>query len=103
MQAQPLMLPEGDFALGIRAIADDVDASFTRGDFATGMRTKSQSLIVGMFATGQTTTRNPVVRGSFATGQGSDTHHARVPRLRPHGHEHGQSAVGAPAMEAGLS
>jgi len=98
MKARPLMLPEGDFALGM-AIAGDAGASFTRGDFATGMRTKPQSLIVGMFATGQTTTRTPVVRGSFATGQGGDSHHARA----PHGHEHGQSAVGIAAMEAGLS
>jgi len=102
MQAQLLMLPEGDFALGMRTIAIDAQTALTRGDFATGMRTRPHSLAVGTFATGQAT-KPSTVRGHFATGQAAGSLHTPSPHPRAHRHEHGQSTIGDPATEAGLS
>lgn len=103
MQAEALMLLEGDFALGIRAVAIDAHASFTRGDFATGMRTSPHAFATGTFATGQATTETSTVRGHFATGQGIRSRHIRSPHPRLHRHEHGPSTIGEPATETGLS
>jgi hypothetical protein len=102
MQTQPLMLPEGDFAVGMRAVAGDLDGTFAHGDFGTGLHTRPQSLVMGTFATGQATQAS-FVRGHFATGQSSRSLHIRFPHPRLHRHEHGQSTIGAPAMESGLS
>jgi len=104
MQTMPLMLPEGDFALGMRTSAIDAQVPFTRGDFATGMRTRPHALAVGTFAIGQAITgTTPTVRGHFATGQAGRSVHTRSSHPRLHRHEHGQSTIGDPATEAGLS
>jgi hypothetical protein len=103
MQSQPMMLREGDFARGMSAIAGNADASFTQGDFATGMRARPRSLAIGSFAVGQVRTGTVVVRGNFATGQCRDSHSVRASHTRPYRHEHGQSAMAAPAMQAGRS
>jgi hypothetical protein len=103
MQTQPLMLPEGDFAVGMRAVAGDSGRSSAHGDFASGMRSGPPALAIGTFATGQATKPGSFIRGYFATGQSSRSPHVRIPHPRMHRHEHGQPAVGAPATEAGLS
>ena len=103
MQAEPLMSLEGDFAVGIRAVAIDAQASIPRGDFATGMRTRPQGFATGTFATGQATTETSTVRGHFATGQGIRSRHIRSPHPRLHRHEQGRSTIGEPATETGLS
>ena len=103
MQAQPMMLPQGDFALGMRVNVSDASTSATQGDFATGMRTRPQAFTIASFATGQAAAPTHVIRGTFATGQSGSEHvvHARHPWA--HRHEHGHPALGAPALEAGLS
>ena len=103
MQAEPLTSLEGDFALGIRAVAIDAQASIPRGDFATGMRTRPSAFATGTFATGQATTEMSTVRGHFATGQGSRSPHIRSQHPRLHRHEHGPSTIGEPATETRLS
>jgi hypothetical protein len=102
MQAQSLMSPEGDFALGMRGTADGVGTSFTHSDFATGVRVQGPGLTVGTFATGQVTEPS-FVKGRVATGQSSRSLHVRIPYPSMHDHEHGQPTVGGPAMEAGRS
>ena len=101
MQSQPMILREGDFARGMSAIAGNADASFTQGDFATGMRTRPRPVASGSFAGGQARTRTVLVRGNFATGQCRQSDPARDWHPRPRRHEHGQSAVPAPAVQAG--
>jgi hypothetical protein len=101
MQSQPMTLREGDFARGMRTIDGNADARFTQGDYATGMRTRPRSLAIGSFAVGQARTAIVIVRGNFATGQCRHSEPARDSHPRPHRHEHGQSAVPAPAMQAG--
>ena len=103
MQAQPMTLPHGDFALGMRAIAIDTDASLTQGDFAAGGRARPQSVTIATFAAGQAKTKANVARGTFATGQSRESEFGHVSHRRSHRREHEQLAVGAPATEAGLS
>jgi hypothetical protein len=103
MQAQPLMLPEGDFALGMRTIAIDAQTVFTCGDFAAGMRTRPPALAIGTFATGQATTSASTVRGHFATGQDGRSRQTQSPHPRLHRHEHPQSTIRDPAVDAGVS
>jgi hypothetical protein len=97
------MLPEGDFALGLRTNAADADEAFAHGDFATGQRAGTHSLAIGTFAMGQATRPPSVIRGHFATGQSSRSLRIRIPHPRLHRHEHGQSPLGIPGTEAGLS
>ncbi len=104
MQAQPMILPQGDFARGMRAIAGDAGASFVQGDFAGGLRTRPESVSTGTFAAGQATLQTKGVCGHFATGQSGTI---EPPRTR-HSHagrqaHHGPSVVGAPVTESGLS
>ena len=104
MQAQPMMLPHGDFALGMRAIALDSDASGTQGDFAAGMRATAQSHTIATFAAGQATKPlTPVIRGTFATGQSGESKLVPAPHPRSHRHSHEQSAGAAPATQASVS
>jgi len=103
MQAQEMMLLEGDFARGIRTIATDADASFAQGDFATGMRARPRSVTVGTFATGQAQSQTVPVRGNFATGQTSEPSHAPARHPRLHIHEHPRPSARVPATEAGVS
>jgi hypothetical protein len=104
MQAQPMILPQGDFARGMRAISSDAGSSFVRGDFAGGLRTSPESFSTRTFATGQATQQASVSCGHFATGQSGAFQHARVRHSHPdrHGH-HAPSVVGAPVTETGLS
>lgn len=104
MQAQPMILPQGDFARGMRAIAGDAGASFGRGDFAGGLRTTPESLSTRTFATGQTTLPANGLCGHFATGQSGAIEHARTRHSHAgrQGH-HAPSVVGAPVTESGLS
>jgi len=103
MQAQEVMLREGDFARGIRTMTTDADASSAQGDFARGMRARPQSVTIGTFATGQAQSQTASVRGHFAIGQSSEPSHAPARHPRPHIHEHSRPSARIPVTEAGVS